>query len=147
MINTSNRVSLFSDDWKLIFITKDTANEMFEPLDKNFEFESIFDKFGVAFSLIALKIIFIDVEQLDGLTDEHIFAIEAHEIGHCIAGHSKRAEKEDDEIEADRIAIEILQKNKLNESANFLIQRLEDKGIDYKKVKLKYKKELRQYIK
>lgn len=147
MINTSNRTSLFSDEWKLVFIDNNTAKEMFEPVDKNSEFENIFDKFGVAFSLISLKVIFIDVGQLVDLTDEHIYAIEAHEIGHYIAGHSRGIVNEDEEIEADRIAIKILQKNNLNESAEFLIQRLEDKGIDYKKVKLKYKKELKQYIK
>lgn len=140
-MNLNNRVSLFSDDWTVLFIGKNYP--FYEDL------KSLFSEFGIAFSILNEKCVVIDCEQIKDLTDEHVHAIEAHELGHYIAGHYKRDEKEDDEIEADRIAIELLVLSDMNEAADYLIDRMLDKNIKYEDITLSdnIRDALKQYIK
>jgi hypothetical protein len=140
-MNLKNRVSLFSDDWAVLFI------------GKNYDFyddlKLLFSEFGIAFSILNEKCVIIDSEQIKDLTDEHVHAIEAHELAHYLAGHYKRDEKEDDELEADRIAIELLELSGMHEAADYLIDRMLDRNIKYEDIELSdnVKDALRQYIK
>lgn len=139
MVNTSNRTSIFSDKWEVLFIGKSSPF--------NDDLDILFSEFGIAFSVINKKCIIIDYEEIKELTNEHIYAIEAHELAHYIAEHYKRDVKEGDEIEADRIAIELLKINGIQKAADYLIDRLLHKGIKYEDIVLSdnIKNDLIQY--
>lgn len=74
----------------------------------------IFDWLGTAFADLNSKTVFIDGVQVEhqNLTDDHLLAIEAHEISHSLLNHheSNRLAKYDErqEQEADWLAIRIL---------------------------------------
>jgi hypothetical protein len=140
MIDSENRIIHFSEDWVVLFVS---PNEGFYE-----DLMPLFKQYGVAFSVLDAKSIIIDFEQIKDLTDDHVYAIEAHELAHYIANHFGRDDKKD-EIEADRIAIDILQLNGYNKAAEFLIDRIEENGLNYKDMGISnnIKDALRQYIK
>lgn len=71
------------------------------------------------------EIILIDGERVndEGLTDDHIIAIEAHEIAHAMLGHAGER-NQTHEIEADELAIEILDSIGRKEASALLIERM-----------------------
>jgi Zn-dependent protease with chaperone function len=74
----------------------------------------IFDRLGTAFADLNSKTVFIDGVQVENqnLTQDHLLAIEAHEISHSVLNHhgSNRLAQYDErqEREADWLAIRIL---------------------------------------
>lgn len=71
------------------------------------------------------NIILIDGERVnaEGLTDNHILAIEAHEIAHAMLGHEGER-NQTHEGEADELAIEILDSMDRKEAATLLRERM-----------------------
>jgi hypothetical protein len=71
------------------------------------------------------EIIIIDGERLqeEGLTDDHLLAIEAHEIAHEILGHEGERNQAHEE-EADELAIQILDSFSRKEAAALLRERV-----------------------
>jgi hypothetical protein len=70
------------------------------------------------------NIILIDGERVneEGLSDDHILAIEAHEIAHSILGHEGER-SQTHETEADKLAIEILDSTGKKEASDLLRER------------------------
>jgi hypothetical protein len=70
------------------------------------------------------EIILIDGERVneEGLSDDHILAIEAHEIAHAVLGHEGER-NQTHEVEADELAIEILDSIGRKEASNLLRER------------------------
>jgi hypothetical protein len=70
------------------------------------------------------NIILIDGERVneEGLSDDHILAIEAHEIAHAVLGHEGER-NQTHEAEADELAIEILDSIGRKEASNLLRER------------------------
>ena len=121
-------------------------------------FKNIFESLGdsVGFLDFKGKLIFIDGE-CDGLTGDHIIAIQAHEICHHILQHDKVDYSEDRmEIEADIASIEMLNFIGMSISADLIKERLlarygilySDSSLDFilasdkKKIFKKYLKKL-----
>lgn len=75
------------------------------------------------------SIIIIDGERVqeEGLTDDHLLAIEAHEIAHEILGHEGERNQTHEE-EADELAIQILDSFSRKEAAALLRERM--KSLD-----------------
>jgi hypothetical protein len=71
------------------------------------------------------EIIIIDGERVqeEGLTDDHLLAIEAHEIAHEILGHEGERNQTHEE-EADELAIQILDSFSRKEAAALLRERV-----------------------
>ena len=71
------------------------------------------------------EIILIDGERVneEGLTDDHLLAIEAHEIAHEMLGHEGER-NQDHEEEADELAIQILDSFSRKEAAALLRERV-----------------------
>jgi hypothetical protein len=71
------------------------------------------------------NIILIDGERVneEGLSDDHILAIEAHEIAHAMLGHEGER-NQTHELEADELAIEILDSMNKKEASSLLRERL-----------------------
>ena len=71
------------------------------------------------------EIILIDGERVneEGLSDDHLLAIEAHEIAHARLGHAGER-NQTHEIEADELAIEILDSMNKKEASDLLRERL-----------------------
>ena len=73
---------------------------------------SLFDRFGLAFAELGSKVIFMDGEKIreESLSEDHILAIEAHEIAHHALGHQSadREYEERQEQEADWFGIRML---------------------------------------
>ena len=70
------------------------------------------------------NIILIDGERVneEGLSDDHILAIEAHEIAHAMLGHEGER-SQTHETEADKLAIEILDSTGKKEASDLLRER------------------------
>jgi hypothetical protein len=116
-----NRKSYFDKQWEVVFIHEDDYSyKLFGPL---------FKIYGIALSILTEKIILIDYKQIKNYTEDHIFAIEAHELGHFIAGHADKKLNESDEIEADVIGTYILLQNNKKIAANLLIERLNNQDV------------------
>jgi hypothetical protein len=71
------------------------------------------------------NIILIDGERVneEGLSDNHILAIEAHEIAHAMLGHEGER-NQTHEVEADELAIEILDSMNKKDASSLLRERL-----------------------
>lgn len=71
------------------------------------------------------NIILIDGERVneEGLSDDHLLAIEAHEIAHARLGHAGER-NQTHEVEADELAIEILDSMNKKEASDLLRERL-----------------------
>jgi len=71
------------------------------------------------------NIILIDGERVneEGLSDDHLLAIEAHEIAHAMLGHAGER-NQTHELEADELAIEILDSMNKKEASDLLRERL-----------------------
>jgi hypothetical protein len=75
--------------------------------------------------LSGVNVIIIDGERVqeEGLNDNHLLAIEAHEIAHAMLGHEgERNQTHEDE--ADELGIQILDSLKRKEAANLLRERM-----------------------
>jgi len=84
----------------------------------------LFDQYGIAFADLGNKIIVIDGEQVENLTPDHIFAIEAHEISHYRLNHANRQiDQIVQEKEADWLASQILSSMNLVTPAHLIKQR------------------------
>ena len=91
--------SIIDPTWKVYFFSKTDANYPSE----------LFTKYGIDFAIINYKVILIDSEQTATLTNDHILAIEAHEISHGRLNHDSRYTTEPiQEQEADWLAHRIL---------------------------------------
>jgi hypothetical protein len=76
--------------------------------------------------------IIVDGERVEeeSLTDNHLLAIEAHEIAHDLLGHEgERNQTHEDE--ADELAIRILDSFSRKEAAELLRERMKSSGKDY----------------
>ena len=71
------------------------------------------------------NIILIDGERVneEGLSDDHLLAIEAHEIAHAMLGHEGER-NQTHELEADELAIEILDSMNKKDAASLLRERM-----------------------
>jgi hypothetical protein len=135
----------FKKDWIVSIIYKDDAT--YEGCKK------LFEKFGLAYASLENNFIFIDGEAVteQHLTQEHIAAIEAHEIGHFISDHKGLINKalEEMEQEADWAGYQILIKHKKNKAAALIAQRFKDTyDIDIKQfvTKPKHRHKIENYL-
>jgi hypothetical protein len=94
-----------------------------------------FEKLGIAFADLKSKTIYFDGAEVSEayFTKDHMVAVEAHEIGHQIAGHlgqpyySSRQEQE-----ADWLGINLLIQNNLIKAGNLLAERFSQQyGMAY----------------
>jgi hypothetical protein len=116
------RKSLIDESWKVITLEK--SDQYYE------NFKSLFNQFGTGIGDLKNLSIYIDGEQVKKhqLTDNHIYAIEAHEIGHFILDHAAflseiNINEELLEREADFAAYNILLKYKFITAAKLIKQR------------------------
>jgi hypothetical protein len=92
----------------------------------------IFDQLGTAFADLSSKTVFIDGVQVESqnLTQDHLLAIEAHEISHSLLNHhgSNRLAKYDErqEREADWLAIRILDQLGFGKASTLLEERYQN---------------------
>ena len=92
----------------------------------------LFDWLGTAFADLTSKTVYIDGVQVDSqnLTEDHILAIEAHEISHSLLNHneSDRLSQYDErqEREADWLAIRILDQLGFGKASALLEERYEN---------------------
>jgi len=97
--------------------------------------EPYFEKLGIAFANLANQTIYFDGAEVseDYFTKDHMFAIEAHEIGHSIANHQGEPYySERQEQEADWVGINLLIQNGKTKAANLLIERFSKQyKLDY----------------
>jgi hypothetical protein len=87
-----------------------------------------FERLGIAFADISQKKIYVDGAEVseDYFTENHLLAIEAHEIGHSIAGHKGAPYySEKQEMEADWLGINLLLKLGFEKAATILADRFE----------------------
>jgi len=92
-----------------------------------------FNRLGIAFADLSSKKIFVDGSEVseDYFTENHLLAIEAHEIGHFIAEHKGAPYySKQQEMEADWLAINLLLELKMIKAATLLSDRFE---FEYKK--------------
>lgn len=89
---------------------------------------SLFDQFGLAFAELESKLIFIDGEQVrdQQLTEDHILAVEAHEIAHQLLDHGRHGYSDRQEMEADWLGIRILDQLGYGKAAAILEKRYSD---------------------
>jgi hypothetical protein len=91
---------------------------------------------NIAVLAIGKNLILVDGISLEDLTEDQFKAVQAHEICHGILGH-KQGSSENEEIEADLTAIDLLMTIGEIESAKALNKRLLDqRGISYSKKNL-----------
>jgi hypothetical protein len=82
---------------------------------------------------VGTKNIFIDGEAItdDNIDQDHLLAIEAHEIAHSMLNHEAGID-EHSEKEADLLGIALLEMSDLQRAASFLKDRMKELyGIDY----------------
>ena len=112
----------FKNDWLVSIVYKD--NVRYDGCKK------LFEKFGLAYASLENSFIFIDGEAIieQHLTQDHITAIEAHEIGHFISDHKGLINKSLDEMEqeADWAGYQILLKYKKKKAAALIAKRFKD---------------------
>ena len=101
---------------------------MFSNDDLYDKVSGLFDKFGLAFADLNSKTIFIDGEQAreQNLTDDHLLAVEAHEIAHQILNHQGDEFSEKQEREADWFGIRLLDRMGYGKAAALLEKRYSD---------------------
>jgi len=108
-------------DWTILVLWPE--DELYPDVAK------IFDWLGTAFADLNSKTVFIDGVQVEhqNLTDDHLLAIEAHEISHSLLNHheSDRLAKYDErqEQEADWLAIRILDRMGHGKASSLLEER------------------------
>jgi hypothetical protein len=116
------RNSLIDAKWLVVMI--DVDDEYYK------KFSEAFNKFGLAIGDLKNLTTYIDGNQFNklGLNEDHIYAIEAHEISHYILDHSAflqeiNIDEEQLEREADFAAYKILLKLKQKTAAELIKQR------------------------
>jgi len=109
-------------DWTVLVVFSN--DELYDKVSK------IFDNLGIAFADMVSKTIFVDGQEVESqnLGDDHLLAIEAHEISHSILNHGgsdrgMAAYDERQEREADWLAIRILDKLGYEEASAILEKR------------------------
>ena len=135
----------FKNDWLVSIVYKD--NVIYDGCKK------LFEKFGLAYASLENNFIFIDGEAIteQHLTQDHIAAIEAHEIGHFISDHKGLINKslEEMEQEADWAGYQILLKYKKKKAAALLAQRFKESyDVDIKQfvTKPKHRHKIENYL-
>ena len=135
----------FKNDWLVSIVYKD--NVIYDGCKK------LFEKFGLAYASLENNFIFIDGEAIieQHLTQDHITAIEAHEIGHFISDHKGLINKslEEMEQEADWAGYQILLKYKKKKAAALLAQRFKESyDVDIKQfvTKPKHRHKIENYL-
>jgi len=113
--------SKIDDNW-MVFIIENS--------DGNYEIhEKLFEKFGIAYADLENKLIVIDGKAVteQKLTQNHLLAIEAHEIGHFISDHKGQINKlhEQMEKEADWAAYRILTEIEKHKAADIISKRFQ----------------------
>jgi len=112
--NKKYRESIIDPDWKVYFAT--AADEDYPA--------GLFAQYGIAFAIVNYKIIVIDADQTADLSQDHILAIEAHEICHGRLDHGNRQEDQImQEKEADWLAHYLLTSMNLVTPANLISER------------------------
>lgn len=112
--NKEYRVSTIDPDWKIY--TFNSADEAYPSL--------LFELYGIAFADLGSKIIVIDEESTKNLTQDHLLAVEAHEISHGRLNHANRQIPQIiQEKEADWLAHRILISMNLVTPARLLSER------------------------
>lgn len=112
--NKKHRESIIDKAWKVYFCSS---------TDDDYP-ASLFAQYGIAFAIINYKVILIDEDQVKELTNDHIIAIEAHEICHGRLNHGNRqADQTLQEKEADWLAHRILTSMNLVTPANLIADR------------------------
>ena len=114
--------SKIDDSW-MIFVV--------ESSDGNYEMhEKLFNEFGIAYAVLDNKMIIVDGKKFEEekLTQNHLLAIEAHEIGHFLSDHKGLINKslEEMEKEADWAAYHILTDMEKNKAAALIATRFKD---------------------
>lgn len=94
-----------------------------------------FEKLGIAFADLKSKTIYFDGAEVSEayFTKDHMVAVEAHEIGHHIAGHlGQPYYSNTQEQEADWLGINLLIQNNLVKAGNLLAERfIQQYGMPY----------------
>jgi hypothetical protein len=105
--------SLIDPSWKVVFTDSTELAEHFA-------------KFGIAFSHLEERMIYIDSAEFErhGLTQDHQLAIEAHEIAHGRLGHHGDFIDPVQERQADETAIQILRSMGHHSAGDLLAERL-----------------------
>lgn len=99
--------------------------------------EPLFNEYGYGFVSPEDNVIFID-GQYDSLYQK---IVEAHEVSHILLGHNEN-EGEDDEVEADLLAISILNKFGYAREAKFLSRKFKGRhGLSLNDISLKFLKD------
>lgn len=99
--------------------------------------EPLFNEYGYGFVSPEDNVIFID-GQYDSLYQK---IVEAHEVSHILLGHDEN-EGEDDEVEADLLAISILNKFGYSREAKFLGRKFKGRhGLSLNDISLKFLKD------
>lgn len=93
--------------------------------DYNSVFKPIFNSHGIGFLIPGKKQMYIDGPQMENLTKDHFYAIQAHEIAHYNLKH-KGGYTEENELEADIEGYKILISKKYKKAAEILKQRILD---------------------
>ena len=108
--------SKLDSEWSVLTLTEEHA--------KRHRIVELFEKFGDAFADLESKTIFINgrIFEEQGYGEDHVLAVEAHEIAHLKLGHTadrtERAERE-----ADWFGIRLLESQNFNEAARLLEER------------------------
>ena len=112
------RKCFFKDDWMVTIIKKDDM--LYDSL------KPMFEQYGVAFADLSNNFIYIDGEVK--MTENHILAIEAHEIGHYLLDHKGLINKslEAMEMEADWAGSQILKKYEKTQARSIIDDRFEE---------------------
>lgn len=112
--NKDYRESLIDPDWKVYFTTSTDADYPSE----------LFAHYGIAVAIVNHKIIIIDGDQTSQLSQDHILAVEAHEICHGRLDHGNRQPDQTlQEKEADWLAHDLLTSMNLVIPANLISER------------------------
>lgn len=112
--NKESRESIIDPDWKVYFVSS---------ADSDYPAE-LFAQYGIAVAIVNYKIIIIDADQTADLSQDHILAIEAHEICHGRLNHGTRQPDQIlQEKEADWLAHELLTSMNLVTSADLISER------------------------
>jgi hypothetical protein len=114
--------------WKSEIDPEWTVFVLFSNDDLYDKVSGIFDQFGLAFAELESKLIFIDGEHVreQNLTDDHILAVEAHEISHHILNHKSGAYSDRQEREADWLGIRLLDQMGYGKASSILEKRYSD---------------------
>jgi len=111
------------------------------PDDKEYQvLKPLFKVYGLALTDVRSNIVYVDGGAFDelNLDNDHLDAIDAHEMAHIILGHGIKDPSSTEEMEADYLAILMLNAMEYGEAASILIDDFQGRhGIIYEDVEEK----------